>query len=172
MPEDWRGATCFQGCGIIPVTVPQLLGCRRVAQCCHLCTAMVWEVLCSGRGGFSSAEEGGEEAKGKEGQRADRPGQLSCGAASQALLAELSIPFEWQEQIPALAMAWVSGGSRQQRLLSPARAVLGSHSPVMWPPQLFPCFVSTHSCQGQGCSFCYHLALSKQRGSPECPSGC
>lgn len=64
---------------------------------------------------------------------------------------------------------------------------------AVWPSQLFPCcflspvhgaaesgavlsllacFVSKHPCQGAGCSFCSPLALSKQRGSPGCPSGC
>lgn len=100
MPEHWRGAACLRGlgdhpCGCSPA--PWHVG---LAQCCYLCTAAVWEVLSSGWGGFSSAKEGGKEAKGKERKCADGPEQVSCGAASQALLAEVSIPFEWQEQIP------------------------------------------------------------------------
>lgn len=79
-------------------------------------------------------KEGGKEAKGKGRKCSDGLEQVSCGAASQALLAEVSIPFEWQEQIPGLGMVWVSGGSGQQRLLSHDRAV--------WLSQLLPvCFL-------------------------------
>lgn len=134
---------------------------------CHsLGSAVLWQ-------GWLLQHKGrrkGGKREGKERKCADGPGQVSCGAASQALLAEVSIPFEWQEQIPGLGMAWVSGGSDQQRLLSHARAVLGSVA-ITELTCLLACFVSKHPFQGPGCSSCYQLALSK-RGSPGCPSGC
>lgn len=147
---------------------PRTLGCGRVAQCCNLCTSTIWEALSSGRGGFSSTKEGGKEAKGKERKCADGPGQVSCGAASQTLLTEVSIPFEWQEQIPGLGIAWVSGGSDQQRLLSHARAVLGSVA-ITALPCLLACFVSKRPCQGPGCSCCYQWLFQSREEAQGVP---
>ena len=48
-------------------------------------------MLSSSRGGFSSGKEGGKKAKANKRKCADGSEQVACGAASQGLLAGVSV---------------------------------------------------------------------------------